>query len=220
MKEKQLSLTHIIQEPKSKTGDKSPLLLLLHGYGSNEQDLFSFASELPDNYFVISVRAPMPMQPYGNAWYTIYWDGSEAKRSDDVQAAEARDLVVQFIDEAVDAYDLDAKNVTLLGFSQGTIISYAVALTYPEKVKNLIGLSGYINEEITAPKEDHSVYYKLSVFSSHGSQDQVIPVEAARNTVMYLEKLGISSKLQEYPVGHGVAPQNLIDLKQWLQQQP
>ncbi len=217
---KNLSLTHIIREPKIKVNGKAPLLLLLHGYGSNEQDLFSFAPELPDQYFVISVRAPMPMQPYGNAWYTIYWDGSNAKRSDDKHAKESRDLVVKFIDEAIQAYDLDASNVTLLGFSQGTIISYAVALTYPEKVKNLIALSGYINEEITTPKTDHQVYKDLAVFCSHGSQDQVIPVEAARSVPAYLEKLGISATLREYPVGHGVAPQNLNDLKQWLEEHP
>ncbi|HEA29964.1 MAG TPA: alpha/beta fold hydrolase [Leeuwenhoekiella sp.] len=213
---KDLSLTHIIQEPKTKSAAKPPLLLLLHGYGSNEQDLFSFAPELPDHYFVISVRAPMPMQPYGNAWYTIYWDGSEAKQSDDEQAKKARDLVVQFIDEAIAAYDLDASDVTLLGFSQGTIISYAVALTYPEKVKNMIGLSGYINEAITIPKSDHEAYKNMGVFCSHGSQDQVIPVDAARRTPAYLKTLGISATLKEYPVGHGVAPQNLMDLKQWL----
>jgi phospholipase/carboxylesterase len=217
---KDLSLTHIIQEPKTKTAGKTPLLLLLHGYGSNEQDLFSFAPELPENYFIISVRAPMPMQPYGNAWYTIYWDGMEAKRSDDKQAKESRDLVVKFIDEAVLAYDLDASNVTLLGFSQGTIISYAVALTYPEKVKNLIGLSGYINEEITDLKSDHEIYKNLAIFCSHGSQDQVIPVEAARRVPAFLEKLGIATTLKEYPVGHGVAPQNLNDLEQWLRNHP
>lgn len=215
---KDLSLTHIIQKPKTKVAGKAPLLLLLHGYGSNEQDLFSFAPELPDHYFIISLRAPLPMQPYGNAWYTIYWDGSEAKRSDDKQAKESRDLVVKFIDEATEAYDLDSSNVTLLGFSQGTIISYAVALTYPEKVKNLIGLSGYINEEITAPKRDHEVYKNLAVFCSHGTQDQVIPVEAARRVPAYMEKLGISTTLKEYPVGHGVAPQNLNDLKIWLKE--
>ena len=68
---KALSLEHIIQEPTQKGTEKPPLLLLLHGYGSDENDLFSFAAELPNNYFVISARAPIPMQPYGNAWYAI-----------------------------------------------------------------------------------------------------------------------------------------------------
>lgn len=213
---KELSLFHIIQKPKNPKPGKAPLLLLLHGYGSNEKDLFSFAPQLPDHCFVISVRAPLPMQPYGNAWYTIYWEANQAKRSDDKQATEARELVHNFIDEAVAAYDLDADNVNLIGFSQGTILSYAVALTYPEKVKNLVGLSGYINEAIILPKKDESEYKNLNIFCSHGSQDQVIPVEAARLIPGYLQNLGISVQLKEYPVGHGVAPQNFMDAKNWL----
>ncbi|MFD2827502.1 alpha/beta hydrolase [Leeuwenhoekiella polynyae] len=211
-----LSLEHLIQKPRVQSDSKPPLLLLLHGYGSNEQDLFSFAPELPDNYFVISAKAPLPMQPYGNAWYTIHWDATDGKWSDDDEAIAARELISNFIDEAVAAYDLDATHVTLLGFSQGCILSYAVALTYPEKIKNIIGLSGYVNEAITKPKTDLSKYEHLSVFSSHGTVDQVIPVDAARKISAYLADLNIEVKLNEYPVGHGVAPQNFYDLKDWL----
>lgn len=211
-----LSLEHLVQKPKNLTDSKPPLLLLLHGYGSNEEDLFSFAPELPDNYFIISAKAPRPMIPSGNAWYTIHWDATDGKWSDDEEAIESRDLISKFIDETIAEYDLDASNVTLLGFSQGCILSYAVALTYPEKVKNIIGLSGYVNADITEPKEDLKVYKHLSVFCSHGSVDQVIPVTAARQIPAYLDKLGISVRLNEYPVGHGVAPQNFYDLKDWL----
>ena len=213
----QLSLEHLIHRPK-KTSEKPPLLLMLHGYGSNEQDLFSFAPKLPEEYFVISAKAPMAMQPYGNAWYTIHWDATDGKWSDDEEAISSRELIKTFIDEAIDAYHLDAENVTLLGFSQGCILSYAVALTYPEKIKNVIGLSGYVNEAIVTPKSDVNAYKHLSVFSSHGTVDQVIPVEAARKIAPYLATLGIESNLKEYPVGHGVAPQNFFDLKDWLLQ--
>ena len=213
----QLSLEYLIQRPK-KTSEKPPLLLLLHGYGSNEQDLFSFAPELPEEYFVISAKAPMAMQPFGNAWYTIHWDATDGKWSDDEEAISSRELIKTFIDEAIDAYHLDAENVTLLGFSQGCILSYAVALTYPEKIKNVIGLSGYVNEAIVTPKSDLNAYKHLSGFSSHGTVDQVIPVEAARKIAPYLATLGIESNLKEYPVGHGVAPQNFFDLKDWLLQ--
>nr|AOE08409.1 serine esterase, peptidase S9 family [uncultured bacterium] len=211
-----LSLEHLIQRPKDAGSGKAPLILLLHGYGSNEEDLFSFAPELPDHYFVVSAKAPRPMQPSGNAWYTIHWDATDGKWSDDEEAIESRELISKFIDEVVTTYDLDPANVTLLGFSQGCILSYAVALTYPEKVKNIIGLSGYVNPDITAPKSDLDAYKHLSVFSSHGSVDQVIPVSAARQIPAYLDNLGISVKLNEYPVGHGVAPQNFYDLKDWL----
>lgn len=215
---KDLSLYHIIRKPQTESDEKPPLLLLLHGYGSNEEDLFSFASELPAKYFVISARAPRPMIPSGNAWYSIYWDEApKGKWSDDEEAIESRDLIHKFINEAISAYDLEDGNVTLLGFSQGTILSYAVALTYPEKIKNVVALSGYINEPIINVKNDHSAYAKLNIFCSHGSVDQVIPVEAARMAPPFLENLGIQTSLKEYPVGHGVHPQNFFDAKAWLE---
>ena len=215
---KKPSLYHIKREPSKPFAGKAPLLLLLHGYGSNEEDLFSFAPELPGEYFIISVRAPLTMQPYGNAWYTINWDAKDGKWSDDAEALMAREQISSFIDEAVAAYDLDKHNVTLLGFSQGTILSYAVALTYPEKIKNLIALSGYINEAITQPKKNIGAYGHINFFCSHGTQDMVIPVLAAKKAMDYLATLDISAHLREYPVGHGVSPQNLIDLKIWFKE--
>ena len=147
MNTKSLSLYHIIRKPKTNQ-EQAPVLFMFHGYGSDENDLFSFASELPEELFIISVRAPYPMQPYGNAWYAIYFDDINGKFSDDQQAIESRDKMAYFITEAVEAYNLDKNNVTLLGFSQGCILSYAVALSYPEKVTNVIALSGYLNADI------------------------------------------------------------------------
>jgi len=214
----ELSLTHIIQKPKVTNEQKAPLLLLLHGYGSDENDLFSFASELPGHYFIISARAPIPMQPYGNAWYAISIDHEGVKTSDNDGARVSRDRIANFIDEATKAYNLDPFNVTLLGFSQGTILSYGVALSYPEKVKNLIGLSGYINEEIIDLKSP-AAYAHLNIYNSHGTVDQVIPIDAARQTPEYLEKIGITSSLSEFPVGHGVHPTNFYEFKTWLENQ-
>ncbi len=76
-----LSLHHLVREPKIKK-DKNPLLLLLHGYGSNEEDLFSFASELPEDYYVVSARAPYDMMYGSYAWYAINFDADENKFSD------------------------------------------------------------------------------------------------------------------------------------------
>ncbi|WP_285715326.1 hypothetical protein, partial [Proteus vulgaris] len=86
--------------PKNAT-ENAPLLLLLHGYGSNEEDLFSFASELPEEAFIISLSAPRNLQPYGYSWYDIVYTVDNEKFSDDDQAIESRDAVAKFIDEAV-----------------------------------------------------------------------------------------------------------------------
>ncbi|NNC45012.1 MAG: alpha/beta fold hydrolase [Winogradskyella sp.] len=194
----------------------APLLIMCHGYGSDENDLFSFASELPEELFIISLRAPLKMQPFGNAWYTINFDADQNKWSDNEQAIASRKLIAQFIDEACDSYSLDKSNVTLLGFSQGTILSYAVALTYPDKVKNIIALSGYVNKDIIPSEFNKQQLNHLEFYCSHGTQDQVIPVEWARKSPNFLKQLDIKHVYSEYPVGHGVSPQNFYDFKNWL----
>jgi len=211
-----MNLQYLVQEPKVKH-DKNPLLLLLHGFGSNEEDLFSFAPELPDDSYVISVRAPYDLQPYGHAWYAIHFDADENKFSDNVQAKQSVEIIASFIDEIVKQYPIDAKNVTLIGFSQGAILSYATALTYPEKVTKVVALSGYFNQEILPEVIDTKAISHLKFFISHGSVDQVIPVDWARKAKPALENLGLEVEYQEYPIGHGVSPKNFFDFKNWLQ---
>lgn len=211
----ELSLHHITRPAKT-TKEKPDALFLFHGYGSDENDLFSFASELPEELFIISVRAPIAMQPYGNAWYSIHWDNTNGKFNDTEEAISARNLIAKFVTEAIEKYNLNPNTISLLGFSQGCILSLAVALSYPNLAKNIIGLSGYIDPEMIQSGYEKADFLKLNVFVSHGTVDQVIPVEWARKTPAFLNKLGIETKLKEYPVGHGVAPQNFYDFKEWL----
>jgi phospholipase/carboxylesterase len=212
-----MTLHHLVREPKVKK-DKNPLLLLLHGYGSNEEDLFSFATELPDEYYIISARAPFDMMYGSYAWYAINFDADENKFSDIVQAKQSRDLIAEFIDELVLNYTIDASNVTLVGFSQGCILSYAIAVSYPEKVQRVVALSGYFNSDIATDNLQENDFSTLKIFASHGTVDQVVPVDWARNSIPKLKQLGIAIVYKEYPVGHGVAPQNFFDFKNWLQQ--
>lgn len=211
----ELSLEYKVREPKILL-DKNPLLLLLHGYGSNEDDLFSFASELPDEYFVISARAPYDLQYGSYAWYAINFDADQNKFSDHDQAVLSRDLVVKFLEELKLKFPIDSSNITLIGFSQGSILSYSIALTYPNIVQRVGALSGYLNLDTTIDNYQNNDFSGLKIFSSHGTVDQVIPVEWARKTDPILKSLGINSTYEEYPIGHGVSPQNFYDLKSWL----
>ncbi len=215
MEKQTLLLEHNYRAAKNYS-KKAPVIIMLHGFGSDENDLFSFANELPEKYAIISLKAPIRLEPYGNAWYNIYFDNSQGKFSDDEQAIESRELVSKCIDEVIEKYKVDSENVTLLGFSQGTILSFAVALSYPIKVKNVIGLSGYINKDILIEGYENNDFSKLSIYTSHGNVDQVIPVQWARKTEPFLKNLNIDCVYSEYPVGHGVAPQNFYDLKEWL----
>lgn len=210
-----LSLKYLIREPKIKL-EKNPLLLLLHGYGSNEEDLFSFAAELPENYYVISARAPYDMQYRSYAWYAINFDADENKFSDHDQARSSRNLIANFIDELIANYPIDKKNVNLIGFSQGAILSYATALSHPEKIQKVVAMSGYLNLDLAEENYQSNDFNNLKIFASHGTADQVIPVDWARKSIPKLENLGIQTTYKEYPIGHGVSPQNFADMKNWL----
>ena len=212
----QLSLTHLIKPSSLKVG-KPPVLFMFHGYGSNEEDLFSFAPELPEELCIISVRAPYSLEPYGYAWYAINFDADKGKWSDDDQAKESREKIMTFIDEACRVYGLDTNRISLLGFSQGTILSYAVALSYPERIKNVIALSGYINEKIIAGDPSRKNFKRLKIYASHGQVDQVIPPQWAQKIPETLTSLGVDHIYEEFPVGHGVAPQNFYSFRKWLQ---
>ena len=95
-------------------------------------------------------------------------------------------------------------------------MSYAVALSYPEKIKRVVALSGYVNEDILVEGYQNNDFSNLSFYCSHGSVDQVIPIDWARKAKPFLDQLNINYKYSEFPVGHGVAPQNFYEFKTWL----
>ncbi len=194
-----------------------PLLVLLHGYGSNEADLFSFAEALPKEYLIISAQAPYGMGFGQYAWYAIDFDAKNGKFSDIPQAIASRDKIMNFITSLKEKHTFDSKQVTLLGFSQGAILSYSLALTYPEKIKQVIALSGYHNEAISKKPIKWELAKTIPFFSSHGTVDQVLPVSKARETVALFKEKACDISYHEYPnLGHGVSPENFEDLKEWL----
>ncbi len=216
MKTESLSLFHIIRPPTTNI-EKPGGLFLFHGYGSDEEDLFSFSRELPPELFIISTRAPFQLQPFGNCWYTINFGASYGKWSDTEQAIQSRELIVKFIDEATSAYNLDRENINLLGFSQGTVLCYAVALSYPENFKNVVALSGYVDQNILIENYGDKDHSKLNIYASHGQVDQVIPPEWAQRTPGFLKSLGVEHVYEEFPVGHGVSAENFYSFRNWLE---
>lgn len=216
------NLYHITRKANQ---DNAPLIILLHGYGSNEQDLFSFAGELPADCFIVSVRAPYDLQPYGYAWYNINFDMNNEKFSDDHQAEQSIQTICTFIQQCKDNYPIDRDNINLIGFSQGAILSMAVALRNPGLVNNVAALSGYfnpdfvpVNAEIAKSFEKIEEAKRTKFFASHGTMDQVIPYSWSKRTPDVLDEIGLDNVFHDYPTGHGVAPENFRDLQNWLKE--
>lgn len=206
------SLHYIVRQPKVAVENPS-LLILLHGYGSHEMDLYSFADELPDELLIVSVRAPYEMGYGGYAWYALNLDADNNKFSDLNQARESLDKIAGLIDALKQEHQ--PQKTFLLGFSQGAILSYALSFLHPNKVQHVIALSGYLNSELLP--EELSTTINTDYYVSHGTVDQVVPVEWARKSIPFIESLGLQCIYSEYPVGHGVAPQNFFSFKKWIE---
>lgn len=201
-----------------KESDTSPVLFLLHGYGSHEEDLFSFANYLPEEYLIISLRAPLSLSFGGYAWYSIHFNEQQDKWSDDAEAKKAQEIILYNIDYHLEQFKLKGQKVSLLGFSQGAILCWAVGLSHPERIDKLIALSGYVNEDIFSYAEKG--LDQLRIFSSHGTEDPTLPIEWARNGIALVEKKEISVAYKEYPQGHGINQDNFNDLLSWLKANP
>ncbi|MBO6872005.1 MAG: hypothetical protein JJ882_15465, partial [Balneola sp.] len=84
--------------------------------------------------------------------------------------------------------------------------------------KNVVALSGYINERILVDDYTQKDHSKLQCYVSHGQVDQVIPLEWAEKAPEFLKKLNIDTTYHEFPVGHGVSQQNFFSFKKWLEE--
>ncbi len=209
-------LNYLERLPSIASG-RAPLLLLLHGYGSNEADLFSFVNYLPPQYHIISLRAPYPLGPDSFAWYAINFDADEGRFSDINQAITSRDLICQFIDHICVEKDLDATQVCLLGFSQGAILSYALAFSFPEKIKQTIALSGYCNEAMLPDHWQTQPLSDLNIYAAHGTGDMVIPIQWARQSAELLKKVAdLKFEFHEFDMGHSVSQESFSDMMRWM----
>lgn len=197
-----------------KEGETTPVLFLLHGYGSHEEDLFSFANYLPEEYLIISLRAPLTLGFGGYAWYSIHFNEQQDKWSDDDEAKTAQEIILHNIDYHLEQFKLEGQKVSLLGFSQGAILSWAVGLSHPERIEKIIALSGYVNEDIFGYAKEG--LDQLRIFSSHGTEDPTLPVDWARKGIALVENKNLKVAYKEYPAGHGINPENFADLLAWL----
>lgn len=206
-----MDLHYLVREPQN-LNSKTPLLILLHGYGSNEEDLFSFVPTLPEDWLVVSFRAPLNSQYEGYSWYDIDLMNTE-NRIDISQAKESLNGILENILKISNHYGLTDNETHLCGFSQGGILSYALALENPQLFSKVACLSCYPEEKLLENiVKDKRKLERLRFFISHGTEDAVIPLEWGRKAADLLYDLSCYFSFREYMSGHGVNQKNYMDL--------
>lgn len=212
-----LPLSYLVREPSVKTAGP-PLIILLHGYGSNEADLFGLQSQLPAHFIVISARAPIAMSENSFQWFRMETvNGVMHGNPEDLKSS--REKIKAFISEAVARYKADAKKVYLCGFSQGAMMSYEAGLTAPELLRGIAPLSGKIFESLKPMIKSSPALKALKIFIGHGDADTRVAYSYATEADSYLKKLGLSPVLHSYKgLAHSISQSELKDLTQWLEE--
>ncbi|MCB0219524.1 MAG: dienelactone hydrolase family protein, partial [Chrysiogenetes bacterium] len=220
MTERTFSLEHTLRRPDERSEGKPPVLIALHGIGSNDKDLIGLQPFLDPRLYVIAARAPHEYAfPGGYSWFDLGIDQRTGEVSVDIkQIEESRDKIIAFIDEVIAAYDVDPKRVYLMGFSQGSMMSYTVLAKAPEKIAGIVAMSGRFVPELFE-ELDTSRIKDFPILVTHGTLDDVLPIENGRAARDALEKLPVNLTYKEYPMAHEVSQASIGDVSAWLKEQ-
>lgn len=205
------SLHHVAFRP-TREGSKFPTIIAMHGRGADENDLVPLVLSLerPD-LLLISPRAPFTFPSGGYTWYDVVQEGVPNPQV----FGQSLTLFQKFIDEITAGYPVDSDRLVLLGFSQGSVMAYATALSHPTSFRAVAALSGYIPLR-SGLKFDLDKLNTLPFFISHGMYDEIIPTRFGRQAAEFLKEAKAQVTYREYAMGHQVSNETMLDLSRWL----
>ena len=210
------SLRGLVVEPDDYNPDREyPLIILLHGYGSNMADLAGLTPAISrTEYLYVCPNAPTPfdlgMGQTGYAWANFYGD-SYAE-----EALGSEDKLLDFLEELKARYCVRQDQLILGGFSQGGMMTYQIGLPRPKKFAGLFALSATVKEpDIIQPRLPER--RDQPVFVAHGTSDMIAPIDAGRGSIDLLREWGYSPEYHEYDgMAHEIRQEVIDDLVGWL----
>ena len=213
-----LSLVHSLRDPEPgalRDGERPPLLLLLHGVGSNERSMASMAGAFDPRFLVVSARSPIVLGPDAFAWFHVTFT-AQGPVIDRDEAAAGWAHVARFVDEAVTAYGADPARVYVGGFSQGAIMSLATLLTAPDRVAGAVVMSGRLLPEVLPHLTAPDALRDKPVLVVHGTADEKLGIHLARQAREHLARFPLALTYRELPMGHAITPASLAEVTAWL----
>jgi phospholipase/carboxylesterase len=194
---------------EAKSAKPKQLVVLLHGYGADGNDLIEIGRQwrafLPDAAFV-APHAPEPCaaSPTGRQWFPLTMrDPAERWRG----ALKARPIIDSFLDTELAKLGFDESRLALVGFSQGTMMALHVGLRRRRAPAAILGYSGVLvgPERLSEANARDAAGRPPPILLVHGDQDQMIPFEALFESAEELAKVGIPCQWHLSPgVGHGI----------------
>lgn len=212
---KSVNSLHYVIRKSDVSVKKSPLLLLLHGYGSNENDLFSLCDKIPKNWIVVSVRALYLLNENSYKWYDVK-KVNEKITINIEQEEESRKKLLQLVDYLSVNYSIDANKIVVAGFSQGANMVQSLGLSEPNLVSGFGVFSGRNVEEFTPYISNSLLLKKSQAFISHGSNDILLPKNHAIENSTKLKTLGVEVTFCDDTNGHSISTKQWTEFLKWL----
>lgn len=219
-KKEKFSLIHKVRQPTIETGRTTPVLILLHGLGSNEEDLFKFAEGVDGRFMVISARAPLQIGIDQYSWYKLKKDKAGDFTYSELDISVATRQVKQFVSEVKKHYPVDPFKVYVGGFSQGAILSLGTGLKYPLDIRGVLCLSGELYPEFEKNLDSVMAKRGMDIFVSHGKKDAVLSYEKMKKSVNLLKSHDYRVIEHYYDTQHTISQQNYKDMLKWLKERP
>ena len=214
-----MNLIHTIFEPEGK--GPHPTILTLHGWGANAFDLLGLAPYLCGGRFLVicpqgplKIEIPVGVGSVGYGWFPITTGGP----LDLPAVISARERLREFLDTALARYPIDRRKLVVLGFSQGGVMAYSLALSEPERFAALVAISSWLPPALLEILPDSPASEQLPTLIQHGSHDELVDVGRARQSVETLRSVRIPVTYREYEIGHEISAKSLTDLSAWLQE--
>ena len=204
--------------PAAAASDSPWLLVLLHGVGSNEQDLFGFAPSVPANFHVLSLRAPNVMGAGSYAWFEFGVSPQGQRVINEAQEVASRQLLVQTIASAAQQLGIASQQVVVGGFSQGGIMALSLLLSQPQGLQAAMVMHSRLLAQVLPLLAPAAALQGKQLWLSHGTRDQVIPLANAHAIKDLVQTLPITLRYEEYPSAHEIIAQELRDAMAWLEQ--
>ncbi len=202
-----------------------PTILALHGFGASAHDLLGIAPLVErvvpgDEVLFLCPQGSLVLEPApgqrGYAWFPL----SEGGEIEAAALVGARGVLEAFLDDALATYPIDPERLVVMGFSQGGVMAYDLALGRPERFAALVALSSWLPDLVVDGLQPDPARAALATLLIHGAQDPMVAIENAKDSKAKLEGLGLQPAWGEYEMGHEISQQALRDLLGWLAEGP
>lgn len=201
-----------VWEPQGQTPRLT--VIAIHGRGSNEDDLIGLAPPLGLPLRVVAPRGPLPIPlgwAQGWAWYEFVQAGDPEPET----FRRSLESLIALVDHVRERHQLTSEQLVLLGFSQGAVMSLAVALSAPDRIGGVVALSGYLPRP-AAWKPPHTDLGGLPILVTHGTYDSILPVAWGRAAAERLKGFNANVRYEEFPMDHEVNAACLDVIREWL----